>query len=88
MVDDLAQWLEGLGLGQYAQAFVDNSIDFELLPDLAEDDLKELGLNIGRSPDGHNVEAERSGSLAVTAARRFLASSIRPIWPSTDAWIT
>ena len=23
MADDIAQWLEGLGLGQYAQAFAD-----------------------------------------------------------------
>ncbi len=47
MADDIAKWLDGLGLGQYAQAFTENSIDFELLLDLTEDDLKELGLNIG-----------------------------------------
>ncbi len=27
MADDIAQWLEGLGLGQYAQTFADNDID-------------------------------------------------------------
>ncbi len=26
MADDIAQWLEGLGLGQYAQAFAENDI--------------------------------------------------------------
>ena len=47
MAQDIAVWLEGLGLGHHVQAFRDNSIDLELVPELAEDDLKELGLNIG-----------------------------------------
>jgi class 3 adenylate cyclase/tetratricopeptide (TPR) repeat protein len=44
---DLSQWLEELGLGQYAQAFVDNDIEVDSLSRLTEDDLKELGLSIG-----------------------------------------
>ncbi len=47
MADDIAQWLEGLGLGQYAQAFAENDIKLKNLPRLTEDDLKELGLSIG-----------------------------------------
>ena len=47
MADDIAQWLEGLGLGRYAQAFADNDINFEILPRLTEDDFKDLGLSIG-----------------------------------------
>lgn len=47
MADDLAGWLDGLGLGQYAQAFADNAIDRRSLPHLGEDDLKELGLPMG-----------------------------------------
>ncbi len=49
MSDDIAQWLEGLGLGQYAQAFTDNDIEFKNLRRLTEDDLKELGLRSSRS---------------------------------------
>jgi hypothetical protein len=45
VADDIAQWLEGLGLGQYAQAFADNAIEFDLLPKLTDDDLKELGVS-------------------------------------------
>jgi class 3 adenylate cyclase/tetratricopeptide (TPR) repeat protein len=37
-------WLEGLGLGQYADAFDANHIDAQLLRDLAGDDLRELGV--------------------------------------------
>lgn len=47
MAESIAQWLDRLGLGQYAQGFAENSIDFDLLTDLSEDDFKELGLNIG-----------------------------------------
>ena len=37
-------WLEGLGLGQYADAFDANHIDAQLLRGLAGDDLRELGV--------------------------------------------
>src|ERR1044072_8857041 len=38
-------WLEGLGLGQYADAFDANHIDAQLLRDLTGDDLRELGVS-------------------------------------------
>ena len=41
---DIREWLEGLGLGKYAQVFVDSEIDLEILPHLSDEDLKELGL--------------------------------------------
>ncbi len=47
MANDIAQWLEGLGLGQYAQAFAENRIDLDVVTRLTEDDLKDLGLPIG-----------------------------------------
>jgi class 3 adenylate cyclase/tetratricopeptide (TPR) repeat protein len=47
MADDIAKWLEDLGLGQYVQAFADNEIDLDVLPELAEEDLRELGLPMG-----------------------------------------
>ena len=31
---DVADWLRGLGLGQYAPAFAANDIDGEVLPEL------------------------------------------------------
>lgn len=47
MARDIAKWLDSVNLGQHVQAFIDNSIDVDLLKDLSEADLKELGLNIG-----------------------------------------
>ncbi len=47
MAEDVAAWLQGLGLGKYAEVFADNEIGFAALPHLSEDDLKELGLPMG-----------------------------------------
>src|SRR5713226_2874426 len=41
---DLAEWLRGLGLEQYARAFRDNDIDGEVLLRLTAEDLRELGV--------------------------------------------
>ena len=41
---DIAEWLGGLGLGQYEAAFRDNDIYVELLPSLTADDLRDLGI--------------------------------------------
>lgn len=42
----LAVWLEELGLGAYADAFEANDIDWEILPELTNDDLKDLGMDL------------------------------------------
>jgi class 3 adenylate cyclase/predicted ATPase len=41
---DLAEWLGRLGLSQYAEAFAENNIEYALLPDLTEQDLRTLGV--------------------------------------------
>jgi len=41
---DIAEWLDGLGLGRYAPAFVENEVDWEILPRLTADDLREMGV--------------------------------------------
>ncbi|MEM7251049.1 MAG: adenylate/guanylate cyclase domain-containing protein [Pseudomonadota bacterium] len=44
-MSDVTTWLESLGLEQYAQAFADNDIDWELLPELDHDVLKDIGVS-------------------------------------------
>ena len=44
---DIAKWLRGLGLQQYAAAFRDNAIDAEILPELTDVDLEKLGVVLG-----------------------------------------
>ncbi len=47
MSDDIEQWLENFGLGQYAEIFRSNDIDSRALVYLSDTDLKELGVSLG-----------------------------------------
>ncbi len=47
MAEDIRQWLDGLGLGQYAQVFAENGIDMEALPHLRDEDFERLGVLLG-----------------------------------------
>jgi class 3 adenylate cyclase/predicted ATPase len=44
---DLAEWLERYGLGRYTQTFIENHVEYVVLPDLTESDLKNLGVSLG-----------------------------------------
>ena len=44
MSESVGDWLKGLGLEQYAQAFRDNDIDRDVLTELTADDLIGLGV--------------------------------------------
>ena len=46
-MSEIRAWLESIGCGRYADAFEQNDITLELIGDLADEDLKELGLSIG-----------------------------------------
>jgi class 3 adenylate cyclase len=46
-MQDVADLLEKLGLGQYAQCFADNDISYSVLPDLTDQHLKEIGVSLG-----------------------------------------
>jgi class 3 adenylate cyclase/predicted ATPase len=48
---DVGQWLDSLGLGQYAEAFEENAIAWATLPELDHELLKEVGVK----PVGHRV---------------------------------
>src|SRR6516164_6948314 len=58
---DLATWLRGLGLEQYAPAFRANDVDGEVLPELTADDL----IGLGVTSIGHR----RKLLAAITALR-------------------
>ena len=44
---DIGVWLRGLGLERYEDAFQQSEIDAEILPDLTDADLRELGIPLG-----------------------------------------
>src|SRR5271155_6252916 len=41
---DVTAWLQHLGLERYVPAFLDNEIDWEVLPKLTSEDLREIGV--------------------------------------------
>ena len=41
------EWLASLGLSEYADSFAENRIDLSILPDLTDQDLKDLGVVLG-----------------------------------------
>ena len=64
---DVAAWLQGLGLERYVLAFRDNEIDWDALPKLSAEDLKDLGVVLG----GHRrrlLDAIAALGAAVPAA--------------------
>jgi class 3 adenylate cyclase len=69
-VPELAAFLNGLGLAQYHQTFVDNDIDGEALLSLDESHLRELGLSLGHRVKVMKAisELRRAGEPAPAAA--------------------
>jgi class 3 adenylate cyclase len=46
-VHEIADWLNKLGMSEYAQRFAENRIDFSVLPDLTDQHLEGLGIALG-----------------------------------------
>ena len=44
----IQRWLTAIGLGSLAETFEENDIDLQIVPDLNEEDLRELGLTLGQ----------------------------------------
>jgi len=81
---DIREWLQGLGLDKYADAFAENDVDIVVLPKLTEQDLKDLGLSLGhRRKLMAAIEAivetsETVSSVAVTTDKDRGSSPSRP----------
>ena len=46
-MQQIADWLKSLGLGEYAQRFAQNRIDASVLRDLTDQDLEKIGIPLG-----------------------------------------
>ena len=66
---EIADWLEKLGMSEYAQRFAENGIDVSVLPDLTDQDLKDIGVSLGH----RRKMLRRSG-----ACRRRLHAAPQP----------
>jgi class 3 adenylate cyclase len=74
---DVAAWLQGLGLERYAPAFRDNEIDWDALPKLSAEDLKDLGVVLG-SHRRRLLDAIAALGAAVLAASATAAPRAAP----------
>jgi class 3 adenylate cyclase len=61
-MQQIADWLEKLGLGQYAQRFAENDIDVSVLPYLTDADLEKIGVSLGHRRKILAAIAELSGA--------------------------
>ena len=69
-LNTVATWLVEMGLQRYQVAFEEAEIDFEVLADLEEDDLRELGLPIGpRRKIWTAIKQLKSGHSQVQSAK-------------------
>jgi len=63
-MQQIANWLESLGLGEYTQRFAENRIDASVLCDLTDQDLEKIGIPLGHRnsgyPSAYEDDAERA----------------------------
>ena len=87
-MQEIADWLEKLGLSEYAQRFADNAIDVSVLPDLTDEDLEKIGVLLGhRRKILKAIATLNSGSTAQSDAVKPTKPSAAPQTPAspTDA---
>lgn len=76
MSDGVTQWLEQLGLGEYAEAFEENAIELEHLGELDHDTLKEIGVRAV----GHRMTILKAvGDLELRAGFESEPGSVSPL---------
>ncbi len=73
---DIAEWLESIGLAEYAQRFAENAIDLAVLRDLTDQDLKELGVLLGHRRKMLRAIAELDEAMPI--ASRGPATEAKP----------
>jgi predicted ATPase len=71
----VAQWLETLGMAEYAERFVENRIDLSVLRDLTDQDLKDLGVVLGDRRKLLRAIRERDAATSAAPAGDAEASS-------------
>src|SRR5215472_11449581 len=85
-MQQIADWLEKLGMSEYAKLFAENDIDVEVLSELTDKDFDRLGVSIGHrrkiirairelaaSPVSAATEGSRSETTATQAGPRDAA---------------
>jgi len=77
-VQEIAEWLRKLDLGQYAQLFAENAIDVSVLRYLTDEDLKDLGIPLGHRRKIFAAVYQGGESITPTAAAAVAPESRAP----------
>jgi class 3 adenylate cyclase len=77
-MQQIADWLQKLGLGQYAQRFAENDISFSVLPDLTDQHLEKIGV----ASLGHRLQLLRAIAELKSGPERDTAAAA-PAAPDT-----
>src|SRR5499425_2968296 len=77
-MQQVADWLEKLGLGQYAERFAENDISFSVLSDLTDQDLKEIGVSLGHRRQLLREIANAAASAPALPEQPIAAPTVTP----------
>jgi class 3 adenylate cyclase len=65
-MEQIADWLEKLGMSEYSKRFAENGIDVSVLPHLTDQDLKDIGVLLGHRRKILAAVSEVAGTTALT----------------------
>jgi class 3 adenylate cyclase len=78
-MQQIADWLKTLGMSEYAERFAENGVDLSILPDLTDQDLKDLGIILGHRRKMLRAIAALGGApAAVAASAAHVATPVVP----------
>src|SRR5271170_4914003 len=83
-MEQIADWLEKLGMSEYVDRFAENGIDISVLRDLTDQDLKDIGVLLGHRRKLLRAIAELN-IVENVAARPGAATATPLAAPQTDA---
>jgi class 3 adenylate cyclase len=83
-MDETADWLNRLGMSEYAQRFAENGIDVSVLPHLTDQDLKDIGVLLGHRRKILAAIATLNDTSAVAASARVAVSASQAIGVATS----
>jgi class 3 adenylate cyclase/predicted ATPase len=84
-MQDLADWLEKLGMSEYAQRFAENDIDIDVLGELTDQDFDRLGVSLGHRRRMLRAIRELGASpIAAAVTERQATAPIAPEPTSKD----
>src|SRR5215831_8459292 len=76
-MNQITEWLEKLGMSEYAQRFAENHIEFAILRDLTDQDLEKIGV----ASLGHRRKLLRAIAGVETTAPTVAAAAAATVMP-------